>query len=121
MPPMPSSPRSSLSVRFVRRGLAGGALLLSACSTFGAVYPPRPPGTPGAPVADPTPSRIVAHVTVTNGGLRGAIDDAVPRRGDGSFPLLRTQRRYTWDRAPFQVSFSQGRVVLETKVQAKVD
>jgi len=94
---------------------------LAACSSFGAVYPPRPPQTTGAPVADPTPSRIVAHLTVTSAGLRAAVDDAVPKVGDGSFPLLRTQRKYTWDRKPFEVSFAQGRVVLTTKVHANVD
>jgi hypothetical protein len=58
---------------------------------------------------------------VTSGGLRSAIDDAIPRKGDGAFTLLRTQRRYTWDRTPTELSFSQGRVVLDTRVRATVD
>lgn len=95
--------------------------LCAGCSTFGAVYPPRPPATPGAPVADPSPSRIVAHLAITNGGLRAAMDDAIPRKGDGSFALLRTQRRYTWERTPAEISFAQGRVVLDTRVRATVD
>jgi hypothetical protein len=96
-------------------------VIAAGCSTFGAVYPPRPPGTPGAPVADPSPSRVVAHITVTSGGLRTAMDDAIPRRGDGAFTLLRSQRKYTWERTPAEISFSQGRVVLDTKVRAVVD
>ena len=99
-----------------------GALVATAgCSTFGAVYPPRPPATPGAPVADPTPSRVVAHIAVTSSGLRAAMDDAIPKKGDGSFPLLRSQRKYTWDRSPVEISFSQGKVVLDTRVHATVD
>jgi hypothetical protein len=97
------------------------AVLFAGCSTFGAVYPPRPPATPGAPVADPLPSRIVAHIAVTNGGLRTAMDDAIPRKGEGGFTLLRSQRKYTWERSPAEVSFSQGRVVLDTHVRANVD
>lgn len=97
------------------------ALVLASCSSFGAVYPPRPPATPGAPTADPSPSRIVTHLAVTSSALRTTIDDAVPKTGDGSFPLLRTTRKYTWDRTPFEVSFAQGRVVLVTKAHANVD
>jgi hypothetical protein len=111
--------RSTLAL--LRSAIAVTAALLAGCSTFGAVYPPRPPANPGVPVADPMPSRVVAHLAVTSGGLRGAIDDAVPRKGDGAFALLRTQRRYTWDRTPVEISFSQGRVVLDTRVHATVD
>jgi hypothetical protein len=96
-------------------------LALSSCSSFGAVYPPRPPSAPGAPVADPAPSRVVAHLSVTGKALGGAIDEAVPKVGDGSFTLLRTQRKYKWDRSPFEVGFMQGRVVLVTHAHANVD
>jgi hypothetical protein len=95
--------------------------LLVACSSFGAVYPPRPPAAPGAPVADPSPSRVVAHVAVTSGALKSALDEAIPRTGGGSFTLLHTQRRYAWDRAPVEISFSQGRVAVDTRVHATVD
>lgn len=104
----------------VLRLLLTGALAVG-CSSFGAVYPPRPPQTPGAPAADPTPSRVVAHLAITGAGLQSAIDEAVPKNGDGSFTLLRTQRRYTWDRTSFEVGFAQGRVVLTTRAHANVD
>ena len=109
-----------LSAAVLLAALAALAALAS-CSTFGAVYPPRPPSANGAPTADPLPSRIVAHVSVTSAGLRSAIDDAVPRTGEGSFALLGTQRKYKWDRKPFEVSFAQGRVILTTSVHTNVD
>jgi hypothetical protein len=58
---------------------------------------------------------------MTRNGLQSALDDAIPRKGEGSFALLHTQRKYTWDRAPVDVSFDQGRIVLDTKVHASVD
>ncbi len=101
---------------------ANSALLtLAACSTFGAVYPPRPPASPGLPVADPTPSRIVAHVTVTSAGLRSALDGAIPKAQDGQFALLKSQRRYKWERDPVEVSFAQGRIAIDARVRANVD
>lgn len=105
--------------RFLSVGLP--ALALVGCSSFGPVYPPRPPATPAAPVADPSPSRVVVHLSVTGAALRTTLDEAVPKSGDGSFALLRTQRKYTWDRTPFDVAFSGGRVVLVTKAHANVD
>lgn len=97
-------------------------LVLAACGTrFGAVYPPRPPSTPGAPIADPTPARLVAHVNVTSAALKGALDDSVPKTGDGTFRLLASDRKYRWDREPIALSFSQGRLVLDTRVNATVE
>ena len=104
-----------------RNAAVAVCLLAGACSTFGPVYPPRPPASPGAPVSDPMPSRVVAHVAVTSVGLKTALDDAIPRKGDGSFAMLRTQRKYTWDRAPVEVAFGQGRIAIDTKVHAVVD
>lgn len=99
---------------------AASAALLS-CSSFGAVYPPRPPRSIAAPIADAAPSRVVAHVSVTGEGLRSAVDDAVPRAGDGAFVLLRSERRYAWERTPFEVAFAAGRVVLTTTARATID
>jgi hypothetical protein len=98
------------------------AVLIAAasCSRFGPIYPPRPSPSIGAPLADPAPSRVIVHLAVTSTALRGALDDAAPRTGDGTFPLLGSERRYTWERGPLDVGFSQGRIVLGTKVRATV-
>ncbi|HEY5239955.1 MAG TPA: DUF4403 family protein, partial [Polyangiaceae bacterium] len=90
------------------------------CSRFGPVYPPRPVASEGPPQADPEPARVVAHIAVTSAAMRTALDDAAPKTGEGTFPLLGTSRGYTWERGPLAVDFSQGRVVLTTKVQARV-
>jgi Domain of unknown function (DUF4403) len=94
---------------------------LVACGSFGAVYPPRPDATPGAPVADPAPSRVVAHVSITSEALRSALDEAVPRTGEGDVTLLGGVRRYAWEREALGVTFSQGRLVLDARVNAKID
>jgi len=103
----------------VRAALVASALLLS-CSRFGPVYPPRPAPSLGAPVNDPEPSRVVVHLAITSGALRAAVDDAAPRSGEGTFPMLGSDRRYTWERGPLDVGFAQGRVVLATKVHATI-
>jgi len=127
-----SSEASPTAFRHIRRastlgplvvlGLIAGTCALSAlgCSRFGAVYPSRPAATAGQPLADPQPSRIVAHVSVTSAALRRALDEAVPRHGDGTFPMLGAERRYEWDREDFVIGFSQGRIVLDARVKAKL-
>jgi len=95
-------------------------LCLACCSRFGPVYPPRPAASEGMPLADPEPARIVAHLAVSSTAMRTALDDAAPKTGEGTFPLLGADRRYTWERGTLEVGFSQGRVVLTTKVQARV-
>ena len=90
------------------------------CARFGPVYPAHPTPGEGAPFADPAPSRIVAHLAIASAALRSALDDVTPRIGEGTFPLLGSDRRYTWERGPLEVGFSQGRVVLSTKVRATV-
>jgi hypothetical protein len=52
--------------------------------------------------------------------LRSALDEAVPSSGDGTFPLLGSERRYSWQRGSIDVGFAQGRIVLGTKVHATV-
>ncbi len=93
---------------------------LVSCGRFGAVYPPRPVQSPSPPVADPAPSRIVVHVAVTSASLKTALDDAVPKIGEGTF-AMGGQRRYWWQRMPLDLTFSQGRIVLDAHVTAKVD
>jgi hypothetical protein len=97
------------------------ALALVGCTRFGAVYPARPPSSASLASADPAPSRIVAHVSVTAAALASSLNDAVPRTGDGQVALLGRSRPYTWERTPLSVSFSQGRLVLDTHVTARLD
>lgn len=104
----------------MRRALSVLVALVTACSRFGPVYPSRPDPSAGPPIADPEPARVVAHVVVTSAALRDALDDAAPRSGEGTFPMLGSDRHYGWDRGPFEVSFSQGRVVVKTRVHATV-
>lgn len=88
---------------------------------FTALYPPRPSAAPSEAIADPTPSRVVMHATVTADGLKKALEENFPKTGEGTFPLLGSQRKFTWRRDPAQVRFSQGRVVLEMHVAANAD
>src|SRR3984957_20994656 len=76
------------------------------CARFGLVYPSRPTPSAGPPLAEPEPARIVAHVLVTSAALDAAVDEAVPRNGDGIFVLLGSDRSYSWERDPIAVSFS---------------
>jgi hypothetical protein len=94
--------------------------LVAACSRFGPVYPPRPSPSVGAPLADPTPARVVVHLAMASGALSAALEDAAPRTGDGTFPFLGSERRYAWERGPLELAFSQGRIVVQTKVRATV-
>ena len=86
-----------------------------------ALYPPRPPEVPSAPITDPTPSRVAMHVTVTAGALSKAIEDGVPVSGDGTFPMLGKERRYIWRRQPASLRFDQGRIALAMHVDANAD
>jgi hypothetical protein len=97
------------------------ASLLAGCSGEGAVYPARPPATPGEAIADPTPSRVVLHTTITAAGLRRAIEDGVPKNGDGTFPLMGRLRKFVWTRSPATVRFTQGRIALDLHVDATAD
>lgn len=94
--------------------------LLAGCSG-GALYPPRPPSTPGEAIADPTPSRVVMHTTITSAGLRKAIEEGVPKTGEGTFPLLGHDRKFTWKRSDATVRFDRGRVTLDLHVDANAD
>jgi hypothetical protein len=96
-------------------------LVMSAlgCGT-GALYPSRPPATPGDAIADPTPSRIVLHATVSTAALKDALDQNIPKVGAGTFPLLGTQRKYLWQRVSVAVSYLQGRISVQAQVIARV-
>jgi hypothetical protein len=92
-----------------------------ACARFGPVYPPRPPASPGSPEAEPDPARVVIHLAVGSSALAKAVDEGTPTSGDGTFPLIGSERHYTWERGPFAVEFAQGRLVLTTQVASVVD
>ncbi len=94
---------------------------LSACVGDSALYPPRPPETPGEAIADPSPSRVVVHATITAAGLKKALEDNVPLAGEGVLPLLRRERKFTWRRGPIALKFDRGRVAIELHVDANVD
>ncbi|HEY4122115.1 MAG TPA: DUF4403 family protein [Byssovorax sp.] len=101
--------------------LAAAAVVVS-CSAFGgAVYPPRPPAAPGEPIADPSPSRVVLHTTVTAAALKSQLEHTIPRASDGTFPFMGSERTFTWERGPATVRFDRGRLVIEMHVDAKAD
>jgi hypothetical protein len=107
--------------RLVSLVARAGLVATFSCSRFGPVYPPRPLAAAGAPESDPEPARVVLHLAVGSRALAAALDDAAPKAGDGTFPLLGSDRRYAWERGPFEVGFAQGRVALTTTVTATID
>lgn len=92
-----------------------------ACVGASPLYPPRPPAVPGPPIAEPTPSRIVVHTTIGSAGLVEALNQQVPTTGEGTTPILRQQRRFTWKRDAFRVRFDRGRIGLDVHVLASVE
>jgi hypothetical protein len=103
-----------------RLSLILAALAAPGCARFGAVYPPRPAAVPGPPAPDPAPSRLVVHVSLTRDGLREALEQSVPRTGEGEFALLGGPRHYAWTRRPLALRFREGRLVLGVHVDASV-
>ena len=95
--------------------------LLSGCTRFGPVYPSRPALHPTPLAADPSPSRVTVHVALSGAGLRASLEDLVPKTGTGSFSLLGSERTYHWTRAPLDVSFSAGKIVVKTSVASNID
>lgn len=86
-----------------------------------AVYPPRPPAVPGLAVADPAPSRIVVHATVTSAALAQALDAQLPKSGSGTFHAVGSDHRYVWSRRPVEIAFAEGRVSVRAHVDATVE
>jgi hypothetical protein len=101
--------------------LALPVVLAAACGSGEAVYPPRPPATPGEAIADPTPARVVMHTTVTRNGLMSALEEGVPKTGEGTFPLMGRERRFSWKRDTVRVRFASGRIELDLHVDANAD
>src|SRR5882724_9885885 len=92
--------------------------LLCSCAGLTPLYPPRPPATPGDPIADPTPSRVVVHVTITGAALRDALQSKIPETGEGTVPLLGKDRKFTWKRDAIVVRFDRGRIGLDLHLVA---
>ena len=101
--------------------VALSSTLAAGCAGFGAVYPARPPETPGEAIADPTPAKVVMHLTITSAGLKSALEENLPQTGEGTFPLLGTERKFTWKRSPATLRFTQGRISLDLHVDAVAD
>jgi hypothetical protein len=53
-------------------------VLALGCGAAMPVYPPRPSDSAAKPVADPTPSRVVLHATITGSALRESLEQAIP-------------------------------------------
>lgn len=109
------------------RSLLASLVLTLAASAAGCgataepLYPSRPASEPTAPLADPTPSRIVLHATITSAALLKALEENVPQTGEGTFPLLGSERKFTWRRSPIGLRFQQGRLGLDLHVDANAD
>ena len=86
-----------------------------------AVYPPRPPAVPGLAVADPAPSRVVVHATVTSAALAKSLDQQIPKNGSGVFHAVGSDHRYLWSRKPPELAFAQGRIIVRAHVDATVE
>jgi hypothetical protein len=100
-----------------------GLLAVSGCVALGfdGVYPPRPADVPGEAIADPSPSRITMHATVTRDALKQQLEKALPTNGAGTFPFIRGDRQFGWIRKPLDVQMSQGRIVVRLSISAKAD
>lgn len=79
--------------------------------------PPPPAATPGRPISDPPPSRIVIHATIFREALIKKLAEGIPRSGEGEAELIAGQTlRYTWQREPLSLKFDRGRVVVTVPV-----
>lgn len=99
------------------------ALAAAGCApgALAPLYPPRPPASPGEPIADPTPAKVVLHTTITGKGLTDAVEEALPKSGEGTFAFVRGDRKYTYSRGPAAVTFGQGKVAIAMHVDANLD
>ncbi|HSP81843.1 MAG TPA: DUF4403 family protein, partial [Myxococcaceae bacterium] len=82
---------------------------------------PAPPvSTPGRPVSDPPPSRIVIHTTVFREALVKKLAESLPRSGEGDVRLFAGKHlHYTWQREPVSLKFDRGRIVVGVPIQGR--
>ncbi len=93
-------------------------LCASACSE--ALYPPRPPQTPGPALAEPPPSRITMHISLTATGLSRLFEASVPQTGEVPFTLL-GQRKLIWRRSPIELAFdgALGKIIVRATINGE--
>jgi hypothetical protein len=91
------------------------------CASLSPVYPPRPPASPGDPIADPVPSRVVLHATISSDALRGALENKIPLTGEGTVTLMRRERMFSWKRDPIALRFDRGRIGLDVHLVATLE
>jgi hypothetical protein len=84
--------------------LVSATLLLALADCSEALYPPRPAQIPGPALAEPPPSRLTMHITLTAAGLAQVIEASVPTSGEVPFTLL-GQRKLIWRRSPVELNF----------------
>jgi hypothetical protein len=107
---------------FHRQALVGlSAVIGCGCASLTPLYPPRPPATPGEPIADPTPSRVVVHATITGPALRKALDSKLPATGEGTVPLMGKERKFSWKRDPVVIRFDKGRIGVDLHLVASLE
>src|SRR5882724_4568380 len=114
---MPYRKRSSLGPAL---GLVASIFFFS-CANLTPLYPPRPAATPGGPVADPVPSRVVVHATIAGVALRQSLEAKMPTTGEGTVPIMGRERKFSWRRDPVSVRFDRGRIGLDVHLVATVE
>lgn len=100
-------PQSHRRPRPLRRAVVALGLSLSLAACTEALYPPRPPQTPGPALADPPTSRVTMHLSLTSGGLSQLIEASVPQKGEIGFTLI-GPRKLLWQRTPITLTFDGG-------------
>jgi hypothetical protein len=98
--------------------LVAGSFAVAGCAE--ALYPPRPAATFGPPIADPPPSRVVVHVTWSKAGMQHAVDEWLPKSGEGSFQMMGSPKPYRWRRAGAELTFDRGRLVARSHVMGQL-
>ena len=106
-------------MRFAPVNLVLLALTTAGCAAI-PLYPSRPAGASGAPVADPIPTKIVVHLNATSDGLRKALDTTIPTSGETTFEF-RGPRPLRWERGPFTLRFADGRIEVKTELSLEAD
>jgi hypothetical protein len=94
--------------------LVAVAAALAGCAPIDKAIRPAPPGElPGAPAADPPPSRVVVHATIFREAIAQKLEASLPLSGEGDADVFAGhQIHYSWARKPLELRFDRGRIVL---------